>query len=101
MIGEIKVSEGIRPGVIGYSLGFGHWGYGSNDVLIDGKGLKGDPARGVGFHANAAMMIDPYIKNVCLQDTLGGSVCFYDSEVRLEKVTEFKDETMEVTASLE
>ena len=96
MIGEIKVTEGIRPGVIGYSLGFGHWAYGSNDVEIDGVIIKGDAERGVGFHANAAMMIDPHLKNVCLTDMVGGSVAFYDSAVHLEKVSMRIKNTMEL-----
>lgn len=96
MIGQIKVTEGIRPGVIGYSLGFGHWAYGSEDVEIDGQILKGDPERGVGFHANAAMMIDPHLKNVSLQDMVGGSVSFYDSPVRLQKVTAFSKTNLEL-----
>lgn len=96
MIGDIKVTEGIRPGVIAFALGFGHWAYGSNDVTIDGKVIKGDPERGVGIHANAAMMIDPHLKNVCLQDLVGGSVSFYDSPVRLVKVKEYSKSNLEL-----
>ncbi|MBI5916024.1 MAG: molybdopterin-dependent oxidoreductase [Bacteroidetes bacterium] len=91
MIGKIKVTEGIRPGVVAFALGFGHWAYGSTDVTIDGKVQKGDKSRGAGIHANAAMMIDPNLKNVCLQDLVGGSVSFYDSPVRLIKERARKD----------
>ncbi|MEX2564727.1 MAG: molybdopterin-dependent oxidoreductase [Cyclobacteriaceae bacterium] len=97
MIGQIKFTEGMRPGVMGYSLGFGHWAYGSQDVEIDNEVLKGDPDRGVGFHANAAMMIDPHLKNVSLQDMVGGSVSFYDSPIRLEKVTSHSKSNMELS----
>jgi len=86
MIGKVKVIEGIRPGVIAFSLGHGNWGYNAYDVEIDGQVIKGEPYRRKGIHANAAMMIDPHLKNVTLQDLIGGSVCFYDSPVRLEKV---------------
>ncbi|MDZ7614500.1 MAG: molybdopterin-dependent oxidoreductase [Flavobacteriaceae bacterium] len=96
MIGQVKVTEGMRPGVMGYSLGFGHWAYGSEDVVIDNEVIKGDPERGVGFHANAAMMIDPHLKNICLQDLVGGSVAFFDSPVRLEKVTSYSKTNMEL-----
>ncbi|MFN3940102.1 MAG: molybdopterin dinucleotide binding domain-containing protein, partial [Chitinophagales bacterium] len=82
MIGRIKITEGMRPGVISFALGFGHWAYGSTDVMIDGKVLKGEKERGTGVHANAAMMIDPHLKNICMQDLVGGSVSFYDSPVR-------------------
>lgn len=29
IVGRIKTTQGIRPGVIGFSLGFGHWAYGA------------------------------------------------------------------------
>lgn len=83
MVGRVRVIQGIRPGVVSFSLGHGHWAYGASDVWIDGTRIPGDPRRGAGVHANAAMMIDPHLKNVCLQDLVGGSVSFYDSPVRL------------------
>jgi len=86
MIGKVKVTEGIRPGIIGFSLGHGHWAAGSSDVVIDGKKIKGDPRRATGVHANAAMRLDDYLKNTCLLDPVGGSVSFYDTKVKLIKV---------------
>jgi hypothetical protein len=38
------------------------------------------------IHANAAMRIEPVLKNTCLQDVIGGSVSSYDSMVKLVKV---------------
>ncbi len=87
MVGKVKVIEGIRPGVISFALGFGNWANHSVDVRIDGKVIKGDPRRFVGVHANAAMAIDPFLKNTCLEDIVGGSVSFYDSPVKLSKGT--------------
>jgi hypothetical protein len=55
-------------------------------VVIDGEVVKGDPRRAAGLHANAAMWVDPALKNTCLLDPVGGSVSFYDSSVRLEKM---------------
>jgi anaerobic selenocysteine-containing dehydrogenase len=86
MIGEVKVIEGIRPSVIAFSLGKGHWAYGSSDVRIDGKIVKGDARRATGIHANAAMRLDDFLKNTCLIDPVGGSVSFYDTRVRLVKI---------------
>ncbi len=85
MEGKVKVLEGMRPGVISFSLGHGHWAYGAADFFIDGQRIKGEEGRGRGVHANAAMAIDQHLKNVCLQDLVGGSVSFYDSPVRLVK----------------
>ncbi len=86
MIGKIKVTEGIRPGIIAFSLGHGNWATGSSDVRVDNRLIRGDKRRGMGVHCNAAMRIDPYLKNTCLIDLVGGSVSFYDSKVRLVKV---------------
>ena len=85
MIGKAKVTEGLRPGVVAFPLGFGHWASGSSDIEIDGSLVKGDPRRAVPFHANAAMRIDPVLGDVTLSDLAGGSAVFYDSKVKVEK----------------
>ncbi len=84
MVGTIKPTETLRPGVISFALGFGHFATGANDVTIDGVVIKGEERRRAGIHANAAMWIDPTLKNTCLFDPIGGSVSFYDTWVRLE-----------------
>jgi len=86
IVGRVKVVQGLRPGVIAYSLGHGHWAYGAGDVVIDGQVVKGDPRRGTGVHANAALRVDPVIKNTCLSDLTGGSAVFYDTQVKVVKV---------------
>jgi len=86
MVGKAKVTEGIRPGVVAFPLGFGHWASGSTDVEIDGTVVKGDPRRAVPLHANGAMQLDPVMGNVTLSDLAGGSAVFYDSMVKVEKV---------------
>lgn len=85
MIGNVKVIQGIRPGVITFGLGWGHWAYGASDIVIDGNTIKADKARGKGVHANAAMLIDPYL-NSTLSDPVGASVSFYDTKVKLVRV---------------
>lgn len=86
MVGKLKIVQGVRPGVIAFSLGYGHWAYGSQDIVIDGHVIQRDERRAKGIHANAAMRIDPVLKNTCLQDVTGGSVSFYDSRVKLVRV---------------
>jgi len=86
MIGKIRTTEGLRPGVIGFSLGFGHWSYGGAPVVINGAMVPGDERRVKGIHANAAMRVDPYLGNTCLVDPVGGSAVFYDTQVKLVKV---------------
>ena len=85
-IGKSRSTEGMRAGVIGFSLGHGHWAYGAGDVVIDGVKVPGDPRRGTGVHANAAMRVDPVLKNTGLVDLTGGSAVFYQTQVKLVKV---------------
>lgn len=86
MIGKVKTTQGIRPGVMAFGLGFGHWSYGGVDFTINDTTIKGDPRRVRGFHANAAMRVDPYLGNTTLVDPVGGSAVFYDTKVKVEKV---------------
>jgi len=87
MVGTVVLTEGIRPGVVSFALGFGHWATGAGDVVIDGHVIRGEPRRARGVHANAAMWTDPTIKNTCMFDPVGGSVSFYDTRVNLEPVS--------------
>lgn len=85
MTGPVLIDPGLRPGVVAFSLGMGHWMSGASDVQVDGQTIKGDARRARGVHANAAMQVDPHLKNVCLSDLVGASAVFYDSRIRLEK----------------
>lgn len=85
MVGKVKAIQGIRPGVVAFSLGHGHWSYGSADVQVDGKIIKGDARRGQGVHGNAALRVDPVLGNTCLEDPVGASAVFYDTRVKLLK----------------
>ena len=87
IIGKIITTETMRPGVISFVLGFGHWATGSEDFVVDGETIKGDPRRAKGLHANAAMWTDSSLRNnTCMVDAVGGSVSFYDTKVKLVKV---------------
>lgn len=83
MIGKVQVTETIMPGVVTFTLGHGHWATGGADIFIDGVRIPGDERRAAGIHANAAMWVDPHLKNTCMLDPVGGSVSFYDTKVRL------------------
>jgi tetrathionate reductase subunit A len=87
MTGKVITTETMRPGVISFVLGFGHWATGSEDVEIDGETVKGDSRRSKGIHANAAKWTDTSLRNnTCMLDPVGGSVSFYDTKVKLTKV---------------
>jgi hypothetical protein len=50
---------------------------------VNGEVIRGDPKRAKGFNANAAMWIDPQLKDTYLSDPMGGRVSFYDTKVCL------------------
>lgn len=83
MVGKAVVTQNVRPGVVSFALGFGHWATGANDITIDGYVVKGEDRRDAGIHANAAMWTDPSLPNTCMFDPVGGSVSFYDTKVTL------------------
>lgn len=86
MVGKVTISETMMPGVMSFTLGHGHWATGSHDITVDGRIIKGDPRRAAGVHANAAMWVDPHLGNTCMLDTVGGSVSFYDTKVKLVRI---------------
>ncbi len=86
MIGKARILQGMRPGVVGFTLGHGHWAQGAMDVVIDGVTVKADARRATGVHANAAMRVDPVLKNTGLTDPVGASAVFYQTQVKLIKV---------------
>ncbi|MBF0509031.1 MAG: molybdopterin-dependent oxidoreductase [Deltaproteobacteria bacterium] len=86
MIGRVRVLEGLRPGCVAFSLGHGHWANGARPIEVDGVIIPGDERRATGIHANAAMRVDPVLKNTGLVDVTGGSAVFYQSQVKLVKV---------------
>lgn len=83
MTGKIILTQTLKPGVISFTLGFGHWATGAYDVVIDGVVVRGEARRQKGVHANAAMWTDKHVKNTCMFDPVGGSVSFYDTFVTL------------------
>jgi anaerobic selenocysteine-containing dehydrogenase len=83
---QLDVREGILPGVVAVSWHYGHWAYGSQDMIIDGVEVKGDPRRAGGMCPNPVMEVDPVLKDVCLTDPIGGSASFFDSQVKIEAV---------------
>lgn len=73
----------MRPGVVTFSLGYGHWATGAADVVIDGRRARGDPRRATGINANAAFRTDPQMPNTCLSDIAGASAVFYNTKVKV------------------
>jgi anaerobic selenocysteine-containing dehydrogenase len=91
VVGKARVTEGMRPGVLGVSHHYGHWELSSKPYFVkDAAGVwtkvLGDPSRGAGINTNQISRLDTYNVNTALQDPIGGSVSFFDTRVRIEKV---------------
>jgi len=83
---RIKVIQGLRPGVVTMSWHFGHWAYGSSDVVINGETIKGDARRKDSACPNPILALDNSLKNMCLTDPIGGSASFLNTKVIIKKV---------------
>lgn len=86
--GRARVIQGIRPGVITFSVGYGHWGYGATQYRVGGKRIEGDRVRRMGILLNPIMRRDPDVWQMSLMDLTGGSIVFYNTRARLEKETQ-------------
>ncbi|HHN73875.1 MAG TPA: hypothetical protein ENK10_01470, partial [Acidobacteria bacterium] len=86
--GRARLTEGMRPGVVGAPHSYGHWEMGSNDAnTINGNAVPFDKARSKGVLLNHVMKLDPVLGDVTLQDKVGGAASFYDSPVRVSKAS--------------
>ncbi len=81
------VVEGIRPGVISFNAGYGHWGYGASNYDIGGQKVAGDAVRRAGINLNPVMRRDPDVWQMSLMDLVGGSVVFFNTRAKVEKET--------------
>ncbi len=84
--GIARVVEGIHPGVITFNVGYGHWGYGATNYRIGGRRIEGDKVRRMGIHLNPIMRRDPDVEQMSLMDLTGGSIVYFNTRARLEKV---------------
>ncbi|MBI4875657.1 MAG: molybdopterin-dependent oxidoreductase [Acidobacteria bacterium] len=82
----VQLSEGIRPGVIAVAHSYGNWKIGSEPYSVDGKKTPYDQTRASGIAVNPIMRLDPYLKNVTLQDKIGCNPSFQETRVRIEKI---------------
>ncbi|MEW5911058.1 MAG: molybdopterin-dependent oxidoreductase [Thermodesulfobacteriota bacterium] len=83
--GKALVSQAVRPGIVVIPHSLGHWQYSSKPFDLDGKQTAAAPWIGRGCSANPVMLVDPHLKDVCLQDPIGGSSSYYDSLVAVVK----------------
>ncbi|SDJ99308.1 Molydopterin dinucleotide binding domain-containing protein [Ferrimonas sediminum] len=85
--GTLKLVNDIVPGAISIATGFGHSGYGANDLWIDGQKQAGDPRRGAGISVNPIIPTDPTRTGPApLVDVHTYCTCRHGVPVKVEKV---------------
>ncbi len=84
--GRVKLTQGMKPGVVAIANSYGHWELGSRPHMLDGEVSGYDASRGAGIHANSLMRLDDRLGDVCLTDKVGGNASYYDTRIRVEKV---------------
>ncbi|MBI5182739.1 MAG: hypothetical protein HY999_00020 [Nitrospinae bacterium] len=87
---KAKVTELIRPGVVGISHHYGHWQLSSRPYKVGGNDQGYDPSRGTGAQPNEIMRIGEgmpsgYIATT-LQERIGASCSFFDTRVNIQKI---------------
>ncbi len=93
LIGPAVVTKGIMKGVVSVSHSLGHFQYGSEGWEEAGKKIKGIKSRKGGSRINHILRLDDSQSmldadgkpTVSLQDLIGGSACYYDTYVKIEK----------------
>lgn len=107
VIGEVLVTEMIKPGVVGAAYNYGHTQFGGKSYWIDGRIVKppknynwtpfdlNQPlheeiglakGRNEGFSVNNLLPLDPEIQHASYADIIGGSPAQYDLYVDVSKV---------------
>ncbi|MDA8207229.1 MAG: molybdopterin-dependent oxidoreductase [Thermaerobacter sp.] len=91
LTGRVRLLPGVRPGVISFPHGYGHWHYGSSKWVIDGRSYVGDSARNAPVRLNAVMRLDPSLAapdgwTIALEDPIGGGCAYFETAVRIQKV---------------
>jgi anaerobic selenocysteine-containing dehydrogenase len=86
VLGRVRVTGTVVPGVVAVSHHFGHWEMSSRAHRVNGRAIAADVSRGTGINANLVMRADPVLPNVTLQDRVGGSASFYDTRVEVIKL---------------
>lgn len=105
-LAQVRIVQGMRPGVVGANYSFGHLGYSASDIEIDGTVIQGvgevshndteavpgkeelgyAGARGRGFSVNGLLLEDRQSGGGGLSDPIGGGAAQLDLFVDIIKV---------------
>lgn len=88
--GRLRLLPGIRPGVVAFPHGYGHWRYASGTWEIDGKKTTGDASHNAPVRLNGVMRLDPSLAGpggwtIGLLDPVAGGQAYFETRVAVEK----------------
>jgi anaerobic selenocysteine-containing dehydrogenase len=91
IVGRIRLLPGVRPGVIAFPHGYGHWQAGAAAMTVDGRQIGGDAARAEPVRLNCVCRLDTSIAapdgwSVGCMDPVTGGQAYFDTRVRVERV---------------
>jgi len=101
--GRVKVTNQIRPGVVGSTFNYGHYAFGSASFEVDGKKTATDPQyghvswavarnngyagrRNAGFSYNDLMRLDESLNGGMIIDPIAGGSSQLDTRVEIKKL---------------
>lgn len=86
VIGRVRLTETLRPGVVAIANSLGHWAMQSSPYEVDGQPGDYDPGRALGVHGNPLMKVDPVLGDMPLTDPLGMGAVYFETRVDVVKL---------------
>jgi tetrathionate reductase subunit A len=88
--GRLRQLPGIRPGVVAFPHGYGHWRFASGTWEIDGKAITGDASHNAPVRLNGVMRLDRSLAGpggwtIGLLDPVAGGQAYFETRVAVEK----------------
>lgn len=89
--GRLRLLPGVRPGVVAFPHGYGHWRYASGTWVIDGNSTTGDASINAPIRLNAVMLRDSTLSgpngwSTGLLDPVSGGQAYFETRVAVAKV---------------
>jgi tetrathionate reductase subunit A len=88
--GRLRLLPGVRPGVVAFPHGYGHWQYASGSWQVGARRITGDASHNAPVRLNAVMRLDPSLAGpdgwtIGLLDPVAGGQVYYDTRVAVER----------------
>jgi tetrathionate reductase subunit A len=88
--GRLRLLPGVRPGVVAFPHGYGHWQYASGTWQVGRRRVTGDASHDAPVRLNAVMRLDPSLAGpdgwtIGLLDAVAGGQVYYETRVAVER----------------